>query len=282
MGFGPSATLPLSSIPATASSPRRPVRAMPASPRRPLTAGTDTSENQDDVEVDEAVALERRLAHLRVLESNAPQYAPRIAWDVDEQAELRTAEAIRVVQTAQTRMSENAATAAAACEDLQAYLRRLEHSENVDLPAGFSDAVDFAVEVQAPVQDRSKALGGELPSFLEKYFLEEVAEQELPHKKLEAQVRGTQEPSDLADEGAVKALADDVKVEGLQRMVADIMALDAIIAERSAAAEATRARMTRELDSLRAAAEAEREAWKAKREAFVQKLLALGNWKTHE
>ena len=39
---------------------------------------------------------------------------------------------------------------------------------------GFSEAVDFAVEVQAPVQDRSQALGGALPSFLEKYFLEEV------------------------------------------------------------------------------------------------------------
>ena len=34
--------------------------------------------------------------------------------------------------------------------------------------AGYEDAVDFAVEVSAPAQDRSQALGGHLPSFLEK------------------------------------------------------------------------------------------------------------------
>lgn len=283
LGLAPATALPLSSAPAAASSPRR-SRAAPSSPRRPRTADSEASETAGDPEVDAAVALEQRLAQLRERETRAPQYAPRIAWDVDEGAELRTEEAIRVVHAAQTRMSENAATAAAACEDLQAYLRRLERSENVELPAGFSEAVDFAVEVQAPVQDRSQALGGALPSFLEKYFLEEVAEKELPHKQLDAQVRGTLEnPADSAEEDAVAALAEDeaLKVAGLQRMVADVMALDAIIAERSAAAEATRASMAREIDALHAAAAAEREAGKAKREAFVQKLLALGNWKTH-
>merc|ERR550514_1432631 len=217
--------------------------------------------------------MEARLAALKAREERlGPMPAPPVmAWDVEEPTEeLHTEEALRVVRRAEAQTEQNS-RAASKAEELRAYLWQLEQNENVELGDGYDDAVDFAVEVSAPAQDRSQALGGHLPSFLEKYFLPEAAKKEFVDEDADTEavsVAGTAELAPISDRAEAKLLAEVEK-------------LDAIIAERITAAEATRTRLRSEISTLRAEQESQRAHHEADREAFLRHLQGVGNWRPH-
>merc|ERR550514_342768 len=206
--------------------------------------------------------MEARLAALKAREERlGPMPAPPVmAWDVEEPTEeLHTEEALRVVRRAEAQTEQNSRAASKAAEELKAYLRQLEQNENVELGDGYEDAVDFAVEVSAPAQDRSQALGGHLPSFLEKYFIPEAAKKEFADEDAHTDAHS------VADTDQLLPVADRAEAKLLQ----EVAKLDEIIAERMNAAEATRSRMRSEITTLRAEQDAQRAHHEADKEAFI-------------